>query len=74
MIEDDKIMVDVAAAGTVLATLAGWLPVIAAALAIVWYLFRIAESPMFQAIIRKTLGVDLAKWIKQETPKNGTEG
>lgn len=67
---DDKVVIDVTAASAVLATLAGWLPVVAAALAIVWYLFRIAESPMFQAIVRRSTGWDIAKWIKPEAPKH----
>lgn len=55
MINDDpqKVLIDVAAAGTVLGTLAGWLPVIAAALAIVWYIIRILETDTAKAIWAK---------------------
>lgn len=37
---------DLAAAGTVLATLAGWLPYIAAGLGVVWYCVQFWESPL----------------------------
>lgn len=67
MIEDDKVIMDVAAAGTVVATLAGWLPVIAAALAIVWYVIRILETDTAKAIFAKLRG-------NKETPNDGTKG
>lgn len=58
MISDDpqKVMIDVAAAGTVLGTLAGWLPVVAAALAIIWYIIRILETDTAKAIYKRWFG------------------
>lgn len=53
---DDKLVVDALAAGTVMATLAGWLPTIAAALAILWYIIRIWESDTVQAAVKKLKG------------------
>ncbi len=50
MIDDDKLVVDMAAMGGIVATLAGWLPSIAAGLSIVWLLIRILESPTFKSI------------------------
>ncbi len=38
-----KQSIDFAAAGTILASLLGWLPPLAAGLAIVWYLFLIYD-------------------------------
>jgi TctA family transporter len=49
-VDDQKVMIDVAAAGTVLGTLAGWLPTIAAGLAIVWYIVRLLETDTAKAI------------------------
>lgn len=47
-----KTTLDVASVGTVIATLAGILPAIAALLTIVWTCLRIWESPTIQKIIR----------------------
>ena len=41
---EPKHLLDVGAAGAVIATLVGWLPTIAAVLAIFWYLIQIWES------------------------------
>jgi len=46
-------VVDIAAVGGVIATLAGWLPNIAAALSIVWLLIRIIESDTVKAIVAR---------------------
>lgn len=39
---------DALSAGAVVATIAGWLPPLAAALGVVWYCIQIAESKSFQ--------------------------
>lgn len=39
---------DLAAAGTIAATLVGWLPYIAAGLGVVWYCVQFWESPLRQ--------------------------
>ena len=44
---------DLAAIGGVVATLAGWLPNVAALLSIIWLLIRIIESPTFRAVWQK---------------------
>lgn len=51
-----KAAVDAGAAGAIVATLVGWLPAIAAALAIVWYLVQIAESKTGQRFIAWVMG------------------
>jgi hypothetical protein len=45
--------VDGASIGTVLATLAGWLPAVAALFTIVWTGIRIYESPTIQKLLKK---------------------
>jgi hypothetical protein len=42
---------DVAAIGTVVATIAGWLPAIAATLSIIWTLIRIYETKTVQRLL-----------------------
>ncbi|MGD9878925.1 MAG: hypothetical protein AB7F22_07800 [Reyranella sp.] len=44
--------IDAAAAAGIVAALVGWLPAIAAALGIVWYLIQIAESKTGRAAIQ----------------------
>ncbi len=46
-------VVDAVAAGTVGATLAGWLPPIAAGFAILWYGLQIWESPTVRGWLRR---------------------
>lgn len=48
-----KHVVDAASIGTVLATLAGWLPAIAALFTIVWTAIRIYETDTVQHILGK---------------------
>lgn len=50
---DFKHLFDGLSVGTVLATLAGWLPAIAAALSIVWTLIRIFETKTVQRWLGK---------------------
>jgi chromate transport protein ChrA len=51
--EHAKSLVDVGSVGTLVATLAGWLPSIAALLTIAWTAIRIYESPTVQRLIRR---------------------
>lgn len=46
-----KHAVDAASIGTMLASLAGWLPAIAAALSILWTLIRIYETQTVQKLL-----------------------
>lgn len=55
-----KAGVDAGAAGAIVASLAGWLPPLAAGLAIVWYLIQIAESATGQAVIQR-----VKEWISR---------
>lgn len=48
---DLKNFLDAASIGTALATLAGWLPHLAAAASLVWSLIRIYETKTMQRII-----------------------
>lgn len=47
------IVADVGAAGAVIGTLVGYLPTIAAVLAIVWYCIQIWESKTFRRLIQR---------------------
>lgn len=51
--ETVKHAVDIGSVGTVIATLAGWLPAIAALFTIIWTLIRIYESPTVQRMLGK---------------------
>ena len=51
--ENTKQILDVASIGTVIATLATWLPPIAALVSIIWGLIRIYETNTFQNLIKK---------------------
>jgi hypothetical protein len=51
--EDLKHVVDGASVGTVLATLAGWLPAVAAIFTIVWTGIRIYETDTIQRLLGK---------------------
>jgi hypothetical protein len=51
MFHDAKNWVDVASIGTVLATLAGWFPAIAALASVVWTLIRIYETKTVQSAL-----------------------
>jgi hypothetical protein len=51
--EQYKVAGDVLSVGTVVATLAAWLPPIAAAFTIVWTLIRIIETKTIQDLIDK---------------------
>jgi hypothetical protein len=53
MNEETKHLVDVASIGTVIATIAGWLPAIAALFTIVWTAIRIYESATVQGLIKR---------------------
>lgn len=53
MNEQEVNTIDLAAVGGVVATLAGWLPNIAAVLSIIWLLIRIIESPTVQGLIKR---------------------
>lgn len=46
-----KTLVDWGAAGTMIATLAGWLPNVAAVLTIIWTVIRITESKTAERFI-----------------------
>lgn len=48
-----KHVVDVASISTVIASLVGWLPSVAALLSIVWSVIRIYESQTIQSWLRK---------------------
>lgn len=48
-----KNAVDVAAAGTAIATVANWLPAVAALFTIIWTGIRIVESKTVQALIAR---------------------
>lgn len=50
-----------AAAGTLVVTLAGYLPPLAAAVALLWYFVQIKESETFKEILRKRLARRIAK-------------
>lgn len=53
MSEQVKQVTDVLSIGTVVATIAGWLPAIAALFTIVWTAIRIYESQTAQRLIRR---------------------
>ncbi len=57
MIHPDSIKTvgDAASIGTIVATLVGWLPSVAAALTIVWTLFRIYNEVLDSRIKKKVL-------------------
>jgi len=55
-VETIKIVGDVVSVSTIGATLIGWLPNVAAALAIVWTAIRIYETRTIQAIIKRRRG------------------
>lgn len=59
-------VVDLAAVSGVIATLAGWLPGIAAALSIIWLVIRIVESDTTHAVIRSLTGREIKNWLKRE--------
>lgn len=48
-----KHVIDGASVGTVLATLAGWLPAVAALFTIIWTAIRIYETPTVQRLLGK---------------------
>lgn len=48
-----KVAVDAVSVGTVAATLAGWLPSVAALLTIVWTAIRIFETRTVQQMLRR---------------------
>jgi hypothetical protein len=48
-----KPIVDAASIGTTLATLAGWLPAVAAFVSIIWGLIRIYETKTIQSWLRR---------------------
>ena len=52
---DGRHVVDAVAAGGVIGTLAGYLPVAAAILAIIWYCIQIWESKTVRGWTRRTL-------------------
>lgn len=49
--DEIKKIIDVAAAGGVVATILGWLPAVAATLGIIWYLIQIIESQTGQKFL-----------------------
>jgi hypothetical protein len=51
--ETVKHVIDLTSIGTVLATLAGWLPAIAALFTIIWTAIRILETETVQKIIKR---------------------
>ena len=51
--EQLKHLGDALSVGTVIATIAGWLPAIAALVTIVWTGLRIFESPTVQKLLKK---------------------
>ncbi len=51
--EQIKHLGDALSIGTVIATIAGWLPAIAALLTIVWTGLRIFETPTVQKLLKK---------------------
>jgi chromate transport protein ChrA len=51
--EQTKHLLDALSIGTVIATLASWLPPLAALISIVWGLLRIYESRTVQRILRR---------------------
>jgi len=51
--ETMKHLIDVASISTVVATIAGWLPAVAAVFTIIWTLIRIYESKTVQDLINK---------------------
>lgn len=52
-VEHAKTVGDALSVGTVIATLAGWLPAIAALVTIIWTVIRILETRTVQGWIRK---------------------
>lgn len=56
MSEQTKAAVDIMSLGTILATLAAWLPPLAALMSIVWTLIRIYETKTVQRLIEKYFG------------------
>jgi hypothetical protein len=53
MNEHTKHLIDFASIGTAVATVAGWMPNIAALVSIVWGLIRIYETKTVQGVIAK---------------------
>jgi chromate transport protein ChrA len=51
-VENTKTILDWASVGTAIATVAGWLPSIAALLTIIWTGLRILDDPRVQALIQ----------------------
>lgn len=51
-----KTAADVASVGTVVATLAGWLPSVAALLTIIWTAIRIIESETVRGLVQRLRG------------------
>ena len=51
--EPAKLVIDFASISTVIATIAGWLPNLAAAVSIIWGLIRIYETQTVQGLISK---------------------
>ncbi len=51
-VENRKHVADAAAVGTVIGTIAGWLPAIAALFTIIWTGIRIYESETVQRLLR----------------------
>lgn len=54
--EQTKHVFDIMSVGTVLATLAAWLPPLAALMSILWTVIRIYETPTFQRLLSKLGG------------------
>lgn len=63
---------DTLSVGVVVATLANWLPTIAAGLSVVWFLIRIAESDLFAYLVydwrKKWADAPVKKKDEESTP------
>jgi len=52
--EQYKHIIDTASIGTIVATIAGWLPAVAALVSIVWGCIRVYETRTIQRLLGKT--------------------
>lgn len=65
-----KAILDVASAGTIVASIVGWLPAVAAVMGILWYGIQIWESKTIQSIFRKNVKPPEKVASNEKLPEN----